>query len=154
MTRLSLYQWLIGTKNEFTNPFRDNEYLYKQAQIFWQDLDLPLWIYVLVVFLIAFFGMLIYYKPINNRPQRRYRPRIWLWWLFITAIFAFFISIVFSSCLLAEPSTTLKGSWGLIIKIAFCDFLYTGIAYFLLSFIFCNISHFKTNAYKYLKIGK
>ena len=149
MKLFTLYKWIAGSQNDFTRQFQDNEQLYNQARLFWNNIGGSLWI-VLGCALILGIGIAAYYYTIyNNVPGRHYKPLKWLIFLLITFIVTIVISVVIES-LLCDPK--LKGAWNLELMISVGNSLYACLIYIFTSVIWCNVG--PTNAYRIFKIKR
>ena len=146
MNLLSIY---LGSMNDFTRQFQNNEVLYNQARAYWNKLD-DLTIVFIPILLVAGIGMAYwYYKPFNNKPGRHYRPKYW--WYFGGG--AALLSVVLTSMFgyaLAYPK--LNGASGLLVQIVCINALYAAFVYIVISLIWCN--YMPTNAYRYLCFRK
>lgn len=141
-----LYGWIVGSKSDFTRPFRDSEMVLAQANKFWDKLE-SLSIFLLILFVIL--GIMIasnYYGPFNNKPGRHYRPRYWFMFMLATMIVTFVLTLMVEF-LLCPPR--LDGSLVLELKIALGNSIYAIITYLFTSIIWCNL--LPTNAYRILK---
>lgn len=82
---LKFYQFLIGNKASFLQPYTGNgqDDLYIQASLFWDKLDSLSIVFLLLFFLIGVLAAWYYYKPFNEQPNRHYLPKYW--WMFFIA---------------------------------------------------------------------
>ena len=147
MKLLKLYEWIIGTMSDFAKQFQDNETLYKQAKVFWGDLET--WsLFFVLLFIIGGIGIsLFYYIPFNNQTGRHYKPKYWWIWGAITFVLTFLVTLGVEY-LVVPPK--LDGSFVLELKIALANAIYSSIVYVLISWIWCQFN-LPTNAYRYLK---
>jgi hypothetical protein len=142
-----LYGWIIGSKSDFTRPFRESETVLVQANKFWDKLD-SLSLFILILFVII--GIMLasnYYGPFNNKPGRHYRPRYWFMFMLATMIMSFVLTIIVE-CILCPPR--LGGALMLEFKIALGNSIYAIVTYFFTSIIWCKF--LPTNACRILKI--
>lgn len=147
MKLLKIYSWLVGTKNDFINSFRNDEILYNQATAFWNKLNNGSIGFVIVMLFIGIVLAYYYYGPFNNQPGRKYTPKWWGIMCGVTACITFLVTLVLEYST-AKP--TMQGAWSVELKIALCNAIYASVVYFLASIIVCQ-SNIKTNAYKLFK---
>lgn len=146
--KLTIYKWFIGTMNDFTRQFGENETLINQARAFWRHLENGTLVYLIDAIVLGITCCILYYKIWNNMPGRHYHPKHWLYFLFATAIIAFAITLGLEY-MFAKPRIT--GAWTLEIKLALCNAIYSVVMNFITSVAVCNLP-IKTNAYKLFKI--
>ena len=149
MKILNLYKWIAGSMADFTNQFKNNESLYNQAKAYWDKLDSLSAIIFIILVVLGIAMAYIYYQPYNNKPGRHYHPRHWFYFLLATIILTFLVTWGFEY--LAIPPK-IKGSGGILLRIAFCNAIYSLIPYIIISIIWCYI--FPTNAYRLFKFNK
>ena len=147
----NLYGWLLPKQAEFLNHYKGNDQQFNMARQLWNSLDQSA-VFFLAIFVVL--GILIsayYYGPYNKRPGRHYKVSKWLLWLIVAAAACFVVTLGVG-LLCAE--TKLAAKYGLVLRIAAENTIYAVGMYFIFSFIRCNIRTWKTNAYRFLKIGK
>ena len=146
MKLLKLYDWIAGSMTDFTSQFKNNEALYNQARAFWNKLEGPSSIIVLIFVVLGIALAAFYYKPYNNLPGRHYTPKHWFIFLAITFVITFLLTFGFEY-IAVEPR--LNGAMLLEIKVALGNAIYASILYFVVSVVWCNA--FPTNAYRWFK---
>lgn len=151
MKIVDIYGWGLPKQADFLNHFKNNEMLYNQARALWSKLDAcTVWFIVAFVVLALVFAI-IYYGPYNNKPGRHYKVKHWLIWMGITAVVTFIITFVIGLIMVNSP---LVARIGLIIRVSSVNVLCSIGTYFIVSLLICNAPFLKTNAYRFLKIGK
>lgn len=147
MKLLKLYSWFAGSLSDFSNSFKDNEALYKQALAFWGNLE-NVSILIFIIFIVLGIALAAYYyKPYNDRPGRHYKLSHWAVFLIVTLFLTFAVTFGFEY-LSVEPK--LKGAAWLEAKIAICNAIYAAGLYVVTSFVWCN-SKLPTNACRIFK---
>ena len=146
--KLTIYKWFIGSLNDFTRHFGDNEELVMQARSFWHHLEGGTIVYLLTAVVLAMLLCGLYYTAYNNLPGRHYRPSHWLYFLIGLAVLTIGVTIG-EEYNFAKPR--LNGAWMLEVKLALCNAIYAAIVYLISSVAICNLP-IKTNAYKLFKI--
>ena len=150
MRLFDIYTWFAGSKASFANQFSNNEVLYNQACSFWSKLESLSVLYVVVLFIISIGFAVSYYTWWNKKPGRRYHPKYWA----ICGLFTLLFTLLSTWGLeYFSVPPKLNGSGWLEFKVALCNTIYSGVLYFLVSFVWCNTA-LPTNAYKWLKIKK
>lgn len=94
---------------------------------------------------------IIYYGPYNNKPRRHYKVKHWLIWMGITTLVTFVVTLVIGLIMVKSP---LAARYGLILRVSGVNVLYGIGIYFIAALLVCNMPFLKTNAYRFLKIGK
>jgi len=151
MKIVDLYGWGLPKQADFLNHFKNNDAMYNQARSLWSKLDqTTVWFLVAFIVLALIFAF-VYYGPYNNKPHRHYKVRHWLIWMLITAAATFVISLVIGLVMVQSP---LGARIGLILRICGLNALYSVGLYFIFALLVCNMPFLKTNAYRFLKIGK
>ena len=147
MKFLSFYEWIAGSKADFTSQFKNNEANFNQAKDYWSKLEESS-VIVLVIFLVLGIAMAIsYYVPYNNCPGRHYKPTHWLYFLGITFVLTFLLTLCY---LHFAVSSNLNGVFILHTKLAFGNALYAAGLYFFCSWIWCQFN-LPTNACRIFK---
>lgn len=146
MKPLSFYEWITGSMSDFTRPFQENEALYNQAKAFWRHLDSATGLTIAIFIVIGIVMAVIYYKPYNEKPGRRYKPTHWLIFLVATFLLTLLVTGLYEY-IAVKP--TLNGAGMLEFKVALGNALYSAVLYFLTSVAWCNF--FPTNAYRLFK---
>ena len=95
MKLLKLYQWIAGKMTDFISQFQNNDSLYQQAKAFWNNLEDITIIILIIAVVIGILFAVIYYKPYNNKPGRHYTPKHWIFFLVITFVMAFLLTLGF-----------------------------------------------------------
>lgn len=147
----SLYGWALPKQAEFLNHYKGNDQQYNMARQLWNSLDHSAIFFLAIFIVLSIVCAAYYYGPYNKRPGRHYKVSKWLMWLAATAAVCFVVTLGVG-ILCAE--TKLPARFGLILRIACENTVYAAGVYFLFSFIRCNVRAWKTNAYRFLKIGK
>jgi preprotein translocase subunit SecG len=151
MKIVDLYGWGLPKQADFLNHFKNNGAMYNQARSLWSKLDqTTVWFLVAFIVLALIFAF-VYYGPYNNKPHRHYKVKHWLIWMFITAAATFVVSLVIGLVMVQSP---LAARIGLILRISGLNALYSVGLYFIFALLVCNMPFLKTNAYRFLKIGK
>lgn len=151
MKIVDLYGWGLPKQADFLNHFKNNNAMYNQARSLWNKLDqTTIWFLVAFIVLALIFAF-VYYGPYNNKPHRHYKVKHWLIWMLITAAATFIVSLVIGLFMVQSP---LAARIGLILRISGLNALYSVGLYFIISLLVCNMPFLKTNAYRFLKIGK
>lgn len=95
--------------------------------------------------------MAIYYYTIyNKKPGRHYTPIQWGYGGIASLVIVFFFTII-TAFVIQKPGN-IEGLLMLELKLAFVNTLYAAGGYLVVSFIWCNVPKFQTNAYRFLKI--
>lgn len=148
---VDLYGWGLPKQTEFLNHYKSNETLFRHARDLWSKLDsCTIWFIAAFVVLALLFSI-IYYGPYNNRPGRHYKVKYWFIWMLITAVVTFVVTLVIGLIVAKSPLTA---GIGLILRISGVNVLYSIGVYFIVALLVCNAPFLKTNAYRFLKIGK
>lgn len=151
MKIVNLYGWGLPKQNDFLNHFKNNELQYSQAQNLWCELDSSTILFLASFIVLALIVAFVYYKPYNNKPHRHYKVNHWLIWMLITTILTFCFSLIIGFVTVQSP---LNARICLIFRISTINAIYSIGLYFIIALLVCNIPFLKTNAYKFLKIGK
>ena len=146
MKLLKFYEWIAGKMTDFLGQFQNNESLYQQARVFWNKLEDISMILLVIALVIGILFAVIYYKPYNNIPGRHYTPKHWFFFLVITFVMAFLLTLGFEYIAVAPR---LKGALLLETRIALLNGFYASVLYFLVSVLWCNA--LPTNAYRLFK---
>jgi len=146
-----LYGWGLPKQADFLNHFKNNETLYNQARDIWSKLDACMVWFIIAFAVSALVFAIIYYGPYNNKPGRHYMVKHWLIWLIITAAVTFIVTLVMGLIMVKSP---LAARTGLILRVSGVNVIYSVGVYFLAAVLVCNAPFLKTNAYRFLKIGK
>ena len=148
MKIVDIYGWGLPKQADFLSHFKNNDTLYNQARALWSKLDsCTVWFIVAIVVLVLIFAF-VYYGPYNNKPHRHYTVKHWLIWLLTTATATFVVTLVTGLIMVQSPIAR----FGLILRISGVNVAYSVGLYFFVSVVVCNF--IKTNAYRFLKIGK
>ena len=151
MKIVDIYGWGLPKQADFLNHFKNNETLYNQARALWSKLDAcTVWFIVAFVVLALVFAI-IYYGPYNNKPGRHYKVKHWLIWMEITALVTFVVTLVMGLIMVKSP---LAARIGLILRVSGVNILYGIGVYFIAALLVFNAPFLRTNAYRFLKIGK
>ncbi len=151
MKIVDIYGWGLPKQADFLNHFKNNDTLYNQARALWSKLgSCTVWFIVIFV-VIALVFVIIYYGPYNNKPGRHYKVKHWLIWMLITAAVTFVITMVLGLVMVKSP---LSARICLILRVSGINFFYSIGVYFIAALLVCNMPFLKTNAYRFLKIGK
>ena len=151
MKIVDIYGCGLPKQADFLNHFKNNGTLYNQARALWSKLDAcTVWFIVAFVVLALVFAI-IYYGPYNNKPGRHYKVKHWLIWMEITALVTFVVTLVMGLIMVKSP---LAARIGLILRVSGVNILYGIGVYFIAALLVCNAPFLKTNAYRFLKIGK
>lgn len=142
---LKLYQILIGNKASFLQPYTGEglEGSYNQASMFWDKLDAASIFFVLIFFIVGIGMAAYYYGPFNNQPNRHYLPKYWWIFLAVSAIVSFGLTCVAATL---AASSSLNGTWTIILRIALENAFLSIVVFFFTSVIWCKWG--KTNAYR------
>lgn len=151
MKIVDLYGWGLPKPADFLEPFKNNDAMYNQARLLWSKLDQTTIWFLIVFIVLAFILSFVYYGPYNNKPHRHYRVKCWLMWMMITVASSFVVSFVVGLIMIQSP---LDARASLFCRISFVNAVYSAILYFIISALVCNLPFVKTNAYRFLKIGK
>ena len=151
MKIIDIYGWGLPKQADFLNHFKHNDTLYNQARALWGKLDsCTVWFIVAFIVLSLVFTI-IYYGPYNNKPGRHYKVKHWFIWMMIMAIVTFVVTLVIGLIMVKSP---LAARYGLILRVSGINVLYSIGVYFIAALVVCNTPFLKTNAYRFLKIGK
>ena len=145
----TLYKWIADSKSDFTNHFKNNDTLFKQAEDYWEKLDGLSNIILIIMIVLGIVMAYSYYKPYNNKPGRHYHPKHWVYFLMGTFILSLLFTFVFEY-ISAPPK--LDGTKFLLLKIALGNAIYASGLYVFVSVLWCNC--FPTNAYRLFKFIK
>lgn len=151
MKIVDIYGWGLPKQADFLNHFKNNDTLYDQARVLWSKLDACTVWFIAAFVVIALVFAIIYYGPYNNKPRRHYKVKHWLIWMLITAAVTFVITLVMGLIMVKSP---LSARIGLILCVSGINILYSIGVYFIAALLVCNMPFLKTNAYRFLKIGK
>ena len=151
MKIVDIYGWGLPKQADFLNDFKNNDTLYDQARALWSKLDACTVWFIAAFVVIALVFAIIYYGPYNNKPRRHYKVKCWLIWMIITATVTFVITLVMGLIMVKSP---LSARIGLILCVSGINFLYSIGVYFIAALLVCNMPFLRTNAYRFLKIGK
>ena len=147
MKFLNLYRWIIGTKASFCRSFQDNDNLYAQAETFWNNLEGSAFIFIMVFIVLGVAMTICYYKTFNDRPNRHYHPKYWIY--FWIGTFALVLVVTLAAEYIAvEPK--LDGSFILEFKIALANAIYASVLYLFVSWLWCQFN-WPANAYRLIK---
>ena len=152
MKIVDLYGWGLPHQAEFLSHFKGNDAQLRLAQQLWAELDSCTVWFMITFIVVAIVSAVIYYGPYNNRPERHYMVKHWLLWMAIAGGVAFVISFLIGAIGVNSPMTSFK--YPLVLYISSMNILYSIGVYFVMSLYFCNVNFPKTNAYRFLKIGK
>lgn len=151
MKIVDIYGWGLPKQADFLNHYKHNPTLYDQAKALWGKLDVCTVWFIVAFIVLAFVFAIVYYGPYNNKPGRHYKVKHWLIWMIITAIVTFVVTLVIGLIMVKSP---LAARYGLILRVSGINVLYSIGVYFIAALIVCNAPFLKTNAYRFLKIGK
>ena len=151
MKIVDIYGWGLPTQADFLNHFKNNNTLYNQARVLWSKLDACTVWFIITFIVIALLFAIIYYGPYNNKPGRHYKVKHWFLWMIISAAVTFIVTLVIGLILVKSP---LAARIGMILRISGINILYSIGVFFIVALLVCNVSFLKTNAYRFLKIGK
>lgn len=151
MKIVDIYGWGLPKQADFLNHFKNNDTLYDQARALWSKLDACTVWFIAAFVVIALVFAIIYYGPYNNKPRRHYKVEYWLIWMLITAAVTFVITLVMGLIMVKSP---LSARIGLILRVSGINILYSIGVYFIAALLVCNMPFLRTNAYRFLKIGK
>ena len=105
----------------------------------------------LVIMLLFSIGMAIYYyTEYNKQPGRHYTPKQWGYSGIASLVIVFFLTFIIAFVL--QKPGNIEGLLMLELKLTFVNTLYAAGGYLVVSFIWCNVPKFQTNAYRFLKI--
>lgn len=147
-----LYGWTLPDQAEFIGRFRDNEVLVRYARDLWASLDSCAVWFVIAFAIMAIMFACVYYGPYNNRPGRHYKSRYWILWMGIDVLLTVVITLLIG--LIGVDSPLLPQKIGMLVRISGANMVYSAVVYFVVSLFVCNMPFLKTNAYRFLKIGK
>jgi len=151
MKIVDIYGWGLPKQADFLNHFKNNDTLYNQARALWSKLDACTVWFIIAFVVLALVFAIIYYGPYNNKPGRHYKVRHWFIWMIITAAVTFVVTMAIGLIMVKSP---LSARIGLILRISGVNVLYSIGVYFVVALLVCNAPFLKTNAYRFLKIGK
>ncbi|MBP5517601.1 MAG: hypothetical protein J6X91_02925 [Bacteroidales bacterium] len=151
MKIVDIYGWGLPKQADFLNHFKNNNTLYNQARVLWSKLDACTVWFIITFIVIALLFAIIYYGPYNNKPGRHYKVKHWFLWMIISAAVTFIVTLVIGLILVKSP---LAARIGMILRISGINILYSIGVFFIVALLVCNVSFLKTNAYRFLKIGK
>ncbi len=151
MKIVDLYGWGLPKQADFLNHFKNNDAMYNQARSLWSKFDQTTVWFLVAFVVVAFVFAFVYYGPYNNKPHRHYKVKHWLIWLLITAVATFVVSLIIGMVMVQSP---LAARIGLILRVSGVNALYSVGLYFVIALLVCNMPFLKTNAYRFLKIGK
>ena len=151
MKIVDIYGWGLPKQADFLNHFKNNDSLYNQARALWSKLDSCTVWFIVAFVVIALVFAIIYYGPYNNKPRRHYKVKHWLIWMGITTLVTFVVTLVIGLIMVKSP---LAARYGLILRVSGVNVLYGIGIYFIAALLVCNMPFLKTNAYRFLKIGK
>lgn len=146
MKLLKLYSWFVGSVSDFTNRFKDNEVLYKQAKTFVGKLESNSMIIFLICIVLGISFAALYYTAYNDKPGRHYTLGHWVGFLFLTFGITILATIGFEYVAVAPK---INGATWFECKIALCNAIYAVIVFFVTSVAWCNIG--STNACRIFK---
>ena len=144
------YDWVLPNQAQHLNMYKDTESLYNFARNLWNSLDSISIYFFVAACAIAFGCALYYYYGYNKLPGRKYRISHWVIWLGITFAATFIATFILGYALVSSP---LKETTGFLLRLSLINGGYALPVYFLVSFVICNLP-VRTNAYRFLKIGK
>lgn len=150
MKLLKLYSWFAGSVSDFTNRFKDNEVLYKQAKFFVDKLESNSMIIFLICIGLGILFAALYYTTYNNKPGRHYTLAHWVGFLFFTFVITFLVTFGFEYIAVTPK---INGAAWLECKIALCNALYSVGFYFVTSWVWCQFD-LPTNACRIFKYSK
>lgn len=146
-----LYGWGLPNRNAWAESYGN---LRDQADALWNSFD-GFAVWFLIIFLaLALTFCTIYYWPYNKRPGRHYKIKHWAIWLGLAALSSAALSFVIGALAVSPSMGTSFDRLAFLFKISLMNALYAAGVYFLSSLIVCNVRPIKTNAYKFLQIGK
>ena len=151
MKIVDIYGWGLPKQADFLNHFKNNDTLSNQARALWSKLDACTGWFIVAFVVIALVFTIIYYGPYNNKPHRHYKVKHWLIWMGITTLVTFVVTLVIGLIMVKSP---LAARYGLILRVSGVNVLYGIGIYFIAALLVCNMPFLKTNAYRFLKIGK
>lgn len=151
MKIVDIYGWGLPKQADFLNHFKNNDTLYNQARALWSKLDSCTVWFIVAFVVIALVFAIIYHGPYNNKPRRHYKVKHWLIWMGITTLVTFVVTLVIGLIMVKSP---LAARYGLILRVSGVNVLYGIGIYFIAALLVCNMPFLKTNAYRFLKIGK
>lgn len=151
MKIVDIYGWGLPKQADFLNHFKNNDTLYNQARALWSKLDSCTVWFIVAFVVIALVFAVIYYGLYNNKPRRHYKVKHWLIWMLIAAAVTFVISLIMGLIMIPSP---LSARIGLILRVSGFNVIYCIGVYFIVALLVCNMPFLKTNAYRFLKIGK
>lgn len=151
MKIVDIYGWGLPKQADFLSRFKHNNTLYNQARALWSKLDSCTVWFIVAFVIIALIFAFIYYGPYNNKPGRHYKVKHWLIWMIITAAVTFVVTLVMGLVMVKSP---LAARIGLILRVSGINVLYSVGVYFIAALVVCNAPFLKTNAFRFLKIGK
>ena len=123
-----------------------------------KDQALQAWTH-LSQYTILFFGIMLwfsigmaiyYYTEYNKQPGRHYTPKQWGYSGIASLVIVFFLTFIIAFAF--QKPGNIEGLLMLELKLAFVNTLYAAGGYLVVSFIWCNVPKFQTNAYRFLKI--
>ena len=123
-----------------------------------KDQALQAWTH-LSQYTIIFFGIMLwfsigmaiyYYTEYNKQPGRHYTPKQWGYSGIASLVIVFFLTFIIAFVL--QKPGNIEGLLMLELKLALFNTLYAAGGYLVVSFIWCNVPKFQTNAYRFLKI--
>ena len=147
MKLLKLYSWFAGSVSDFTNRFKDNEVLYKQAKTFVDKLGSYSIIIFLICIVLGISFAALYYTAYNDKPGRHYTFGHWVGFLILTFVITFLATIGFEYIAVAPK---IDGAAWFECKIALCNALYSVVFYLVTSWVWCQFD-LPTNACRILK---
>lgn len=150
MSAIDFYGWGLPSKGAYLNSFTE-DHLRNLANKLWQMIDSGALFFILIFFVVAMLGAILYYYPYNNKAGRHYKMRYWALWLVITALVTFATSVIIGFLLIDSP---MKDTTSFIMRISAINLVYSVLLYIVFSIIICNLNMPKTNAYRFFKIGK
>ena len=132
--------------SDICQPFANNEVLYNQARIFYQQLDNLSFLFLVIAILLSVFSAWFYFGPYNNKAGRHYRISHWVIFLLIA-----FVSVFLVTWALQEfsISISIRGVWIYELQIALINACYATIIYLAATFVVHN--WLPTNAYRFFK---
>lgn len=146
-----LYKWGLPNRNAWAESYGN---LHDQANALWNSFD-GFAVWFLVIFLaLALTVCAFYYWTYNEMPGRHYKIKHWAIWLGLAALSSAVLSFVIGALAVSPSMGTSFGRLDLLLRISLMNALYAAGVYFLLSVLVCNVRPIKTNAYKFLQIGK
>lgn len=104
-----------------------------------------------VIMLVFSIGMArYYYIEYNKQPGRHYTPKQWGYCGIASLVIVFFLTFIIAFAI--QKPGNIEGLLMLELTLAFVNTLYAAGGYLVVSFIWCNVPLFPTNAYRFLKI--